>query len=419
MALQAPKGTRDVSPQESYKWQYIEGLVREICEKYGLREARTPVFEHTELFLRGVGDTTDIVQKEMYTFEDKGNRSITLKPEGTAGVVRMFVEHKLFNESQPTKMYYLTCPVFRYEKPQAGRLREHHQFGVEIFGAPRASADAECISVALELFRRVGIKDLSVHINSIGCPECRPKYHAALKAYLEYHYDELCPTCKERYEKNPLRVLDCKEQGCKRLAADAPVILDYLCEACEEHMTELKACLDVMGVAYGIDPFIVRGLDYYTRTVFEIISNHIGSQGTVCGGGRYDGLVEEIGGPSMPGVGFGLGMERLLLVAENQGLVIPEPKPYDMYVAGIGEAARRKAFALSFELRGLGFKVDCDHVGRSIKAQFKYADKLNARFVAVLGDNEMSEGKIKIKEMATGGESSVQLTAQALARVLK
>lgn len=419
MALQAPKGTRDVSPQESYKWQYIEGLVREICEKYGLREARTPVFEHTELFLRGVGDTTDIVQKEMYTFEDKGNRSITLKPEGTAGVVRMFVEHKLFNESQPTKMYYLTCPVFRYEKPQAGRLREHHQFGVEIFGAPRASADAECISVALELFRRVGIKDLSVHINSIGCPECRPKYHAALKAYLEYHYDELCPTCKERYEKNPLRVLDCKEQGCKRLAADAPVILDYLCEACEEHMTELKACLDVMGVAYGIDPFIVRGLDYYTRTVFEIISNHIGSQGTVCGGGRYDGLVEEIGGPSMPGVGFGLGMERLLLVAENQGLVIPEPKPYDMYVAGIGEAARRKAFALSFELRGLGFKVDCDHVGRSIKAQFKYADKLNARFVAVLGDNEMSEGKIKIKEMATGGESNVQLTAQALARVLK
>lgn len=418
MALQAPKGTRDVSPQESYTWQYIEGLVREICEKYGLREARTPVFEHTELFLRGVGDTTDIVQKEMYTFEDKGNRSITLKPEGTAGIVRMFVEHKLFNESQPTKMYYLTCPVFRYEKPQAGRLREHHQFGVEIFGAPRASADAECISVALELFRRVGIQDLSVHINSIGCPECRPNYHTALKAYLKDHYDELCPTCKERFQKNPLRVLDCKEQGCKRLAADAPIILNYLCGACEDHMTELKACLDVMGVTYGIDPFIVRGLDYYTRTVFEIISTHIGSLGTVCGGGRYDGLVEEIGGPSMPGVGFGLGMERLLLVAANQGLVIPEPKPYDIYVAGIGEAARLKAFALSFELRGLGYKVECDHVGRSIKAQFKYADKLNARYVAVLGDNEMNEGKIKLKEMATGEESYVQLNAQAITLVL-
>lgn len=419
MALQAPKGTKDIPPQESYKWHFIEGLVREICDKYGLKETRTPVIEHTELFLRGVGDTTDIVQKEMYTFEDKGGRSITLKPEGTAGVVRMFVEQKLFAEAQPTKMYYLYCPVFRYEKPQAGRLREHHQFGVEIFGAPKASADAECIGVALELIERVGIKDLSVHINSIGCPKCRPNYHAALKAYLKESYDSLCGDCKTRYEKNPLRVLDCKVPGCKEIAAKAPVILDYLCDDCQAHMTELKGCLEEMGVAYEIDPHIVRGLDYYTRTVFEIISTHIGSQGTVCGGGRYDGLVEEIGGPSMAGVGFGMGMERLLLVAENQGLTIPEPAPYDVYIAGIGEQARIKGFSLAYALRRRGFKVECDHVGRSIKAQFKYADKVSARFVAVLGESELNEGKIKLKQMATGEETYVSLSADAVAEALK
>jgi len=419
MALQAPKGTKDVTPQESYKWQYIEGLVREICGKYGFRETRTPVIEHTELFLRGVGDTTDIVQKEMYTFEDKGGRSVTLKPEGTAGVVRMFVENKLFNEPQPTKMYYLYCPVFRYEKPQAGRLREHHQFGVEIFGAPRASADAECIGIALELFSRVGVHDLTVHINSIGCPQCRPNYHTALKAYLKEHYGELCDDCKQRYEKNPLRVLDCKVPSCKAVAAQAPVILDYLCGDCRAHMEELEGCLHAMNVEYGIDPHIVRGLDYYTRTVFEIISNHIGSQGTVCGGGRYDGLVEEIGGPAMPGVGFGLGMERLLLVAESQGLAIPAPKPYDLYVAGIGEAARQKGFALAFALRNLGFKVECDHVGRSVKAQFKFADKLGARYVAVLGEDELQKGTVKLKNMATGEETTAELSAAGITGILQ
>ncbi len=419
MALQAPKGTRDVTPQESYKWQYVEGLVREICERHGFSEARTPVFEHTELFLRGVGDTTDIVQKEMYTFEDKGGRSITLKPEGTAGIVRMFVEHNLSNEAQPTKMYYLNCPVFRYEKPQAGRLREHHQFGIEMFGAPKASADAECIGVALELFRRVGVKDLTVHINSIGCPKCRPQYHAALKEYLHGRENELCKTCKERLEKNPLRVLDCKEPECKRITAEAPVILDYLCDDCNSHMAELKACLDVMGVQYSVDPYIVRGLDYYTRTVFEIISTHIGSQGTVCGGGRYDGLVEEIGGPSLPAVGFGLGLERLLLVAENQGVVIPEPRPCDVYIAAMGDAARLKGFALAFTLRSLGLRVECDHVGRSFKAQFKYADKLGTRYVAVLGENELESGIIKLKQMATGTETQTKLDAQDIARAIQ
>lgn len=419
MALQAPKGTRDVVPQESYKWQYIEGLAREICEHYGFAEVRTPVFEQTELFLRGVGDTTDIVQKEMYTFEDKGGRSITLKPEGTAGVVRLFVEHKLFSDAQPTKMYYLNCPVFRYEKPQAGRLREHHQFGIELFGAQRASADAECIGVALELFRRVGVRDLAVHINSIGCPECRPNYHAALKEYLNGRIGELCETCRERLEKNPLRVLDCKEAACKRITAEAPVILDYLCDECSGHMDELKACLNAMGVGYSVDPYIVRGLDYYTRTVFEIISTHIGSQGTVCGGGRYDGLVEEIGGPSLPAVGFGLGLERLLLVAENQGIVIPTPRSCDVYVAAMGDEARLKGFALAFALRGAGLRAECDHVGRSFKAQFKYADKLGARYVAVLGEDELSSNCVKLKNMATGEERQVSLDAEEIARAIQ
>jgi len=415
MNLQAPKGTRDITPDESYQWQYIESLIREICAKYGFREGRTPVFEHTELFLRGVGDTTDIVQKEMYTFLDKGERSITLKPEGTAGMVRMFVEHHLFQETQPTKMYYLYCPVFRYEKPQAGRLREHHQFGVEIFGAPKASADAECVAIALELFDRVGIKDLAVHINSIGCPECRPKYHAALKAYLKDNYDSLCETCKTRFEKNPLRVLDCKEKHCKELVKGAPMLLDYLCDDCKNHMDEFKSHLDSMGVSYEVDPLIVRGLDYYTKTVFEIISTHIGSQGTVCGGGRYNGLIEEIGGPSMPGMGFGLGMERLLLVAQNQGVVIPKPEWYQVYIATMGESARKEGFALAWKLRNLGIKTEYDHVGRSFKAQFKYADKIQAKYVAVIGENELNEQIVKLKCMQTGEEVTLPLQAEAIA----
>ncbi len=419
MELQAPKGTRDVLPQDSYKWQYVEGLVREICSKYGYREGRTPVFEHTELFLRGIGDTTDVVQKEMYTFLDKGERSITLKPEGTAGFVRMFVEHNMFNDPQPTKMYYLNCPVFRYEKPQAGRLREHHQFGVEIFGAPKASADAECVAIALELFERVGVKELEVHINSIGCPDCRPQYHTALKAYLQENYDSLCPTCKTRFEKNPLRVLDCKEGGCKKIAKDAPVIIDHLCDNCKDHMSEFEACLSGMGVSYSIDPFIVRGLDYYTRTVFEIISSHIGAQGTVCGGGRYNGLVEELGGPAIPGMGFGLGLERLLLVAENQGVQIPEPPLYHIYIATMGEEARRKGFALAHALRRLGIKAECDHVGRSIKAQFKYAGKLNVGYVATIGESELLQGVLNLKNMETGEQRSIPLDGEAVAEAMK
>ncbi|MBE5784197.1 MAG: histidine--tRNA ligase [Clostridiales bacterium] len=409
MQYQVPKGMRDVTPKESYKWQYIEGIIRDLCEVYGFNETRTPVLEHTELFLRSVGDTTDVVQKEMYTFTDKGDRSVTLKPEGTAGVARMFMEAKLFNEAQPTKMYYLTCPVFRYEKPQAGRLREHHQFGVEVYGAPRASVDAECISIALKLFETLGISGLSVNVNSIGCPNCRPAYNEKLKQYLAANYDDLCETCRTRFEKNPLRILDCKEEKCKKITAGAPKMLDCLCDDCANHFEELKSALEAMGIAYNVDPMIVRGLDYYTKTVFEIISTEGQFKGTVCGGGRYDGLLEQLGGPKMPGVGFGLGMERLLLVAESFR-PIPLPRPVGVYIAAMGEAARKEGMRLVKELRDENVKAEFDHVGKSFKAQFKYADKLGARFVAILGDSEIEQGIAKLKNMEKGEELTVPLS---------
>lgn len=411
MQIQAPKGMKDVTPKESYKWQYIEKLMRSACAEFGYRETRTPVLEHTELFARGVGDTTDIVQKEMYTFTDKGDRSVTLKPEGTAGAVRMFLENKLFADAQPTKMFYLYCPVFRYEKPQAGRLREHHQFGVEVFGAPRASADAEVISLAVSILNELGIKSVKAKINSIGCPECRPKYNAALKEYLKANYDELCETCKTRYEKNPLRILDCKEKRCGEIAAAAPKVLDYLCPECRAHFEELKASLDALGIEYEVDPMIVRGLDYYTKTVFELVSTEGAYTGTVCGGGRYDGLIEELGGPKMNAVGFGMGMERLLLIAELSGAQIPQPRNVEVYVAAMGEEARKVGFTLTAKLRGSGIKTEFDHVGKSFKAQFKYANKIDARFVAILGDEELERGEVKLKDMETGDEGYVPIAA--------
>ncbi len=420
-SYQAPKGTKDVLPSESKAWQHIEGIARSICESYGFREVRTPVFEHTELFLRGVGDTTDIVQKEMYTFLDKGGRSVTLKPEGTAGAARMFLESGLYNEAQPTKLYYLYCPVFRYDKPQAGRLREHHQFGVEVYGAPKASADAECISLALDMLKKSGLKGLSLYINSIGCPNCRPAYNEKLKAYFREHYDVLCETCKTRLEKNPLRILDCKEDACKKVAAGAPSILEYLCEDCYGHFEELKSCLDAVDIAYTVDPFIVRGLDYYTKTVFEIVSDGNGYTGTVCGGGRYDGLMEELGGPKMSGMGFGMGMERLLLVAELQGAKMPQDEPPEVYVAAMGDAARKAGFKLVQRLRENGVKAEFDHVGRSFKAQFKYADKLKTRVVAVLGEDELKKGVVKLKRMEDGVEREAVFdeVEEALKEVLR
>lgn len=408
MLTKAPRGTRDIIPPESKKWQYIEGLIRKHCDLYGIKEIRTPTFEHTELVQRGVGETTDIVQKEMYTFLDRGNRSITLKPEGTAPAVRAFIENNLYNEAQPTKLFYISS-IFRYERPQAGRLREHHQFGIEIFGSKEPSTDAEVISVAMELFSKLGIQNLSININSIGCPECRKEYNKALKEYLGSKLDSLCDTCRDRYERNPLRILDCKNEGCRRIIKDAPVILDYLCDDCKSHFEGLKKHLDVLGYKYNVNPMIVRGLDYYTKTVFEIIYEGIGSQGTVCGGGRYDGLIEECGGPSMPAVGFGMGIERLMLVLNDQDIKLPVEDYTDIFIAAIGENAEIEAFRIVSELRRNDIRAEKDHMGRSLKGQMKYADKINARYTAVLGDDEISGGKIALKNMSTGEQREVDI----------
>lgn len=409
MLTKAPKGTNDNMPASVYKWHYIENTIREICRLNNYKEIRTPIFEHTELFLRGVGDTTDVVQKEMYTFEDKGGRSITLRPEGTAGAARAFIEHGLASGPQPTKLYYLSAPVFRYEKPQAGRLRQHHQFGVEVFGAKDASVDAEVIALAHGLITRLGIGNLTLNINSIGCPKCRPAYNAELVKYFEEREAELCPTCRERLHKNPLRILDCKEDKCKAIAKDAPLIINHLCDDCAEHFELLKKYLTALGLAYKVNPYIVRGLDYYTKTVFEIISDTIGAQGTVCGGGRYDGLIKQIGGPDMCGVGFGMGIERLLMAAENAGTVIPEEPALDVFICTIGDAARSYAIALCNKLRGAGVSADMDHCARSMKAQFKYADKIGAARVLSIGESELETGTAKLRDMFNGQEISVDL----------
>ena len=409
--INIPKGTKDVLPQDSYKWQYVEGMAREVAGLFNLKEIRTPTFEHTELFQRGVGDTTDIVTKEMYTFKDKGDRSITLKPEGTAGAVRSFIESGLANGVLPAKMYYIT-PAFRYERPQAGRLREFHQFGVEIFGAKGAQTDAEAIVMADTLLKKLGL-NVKLYINSIGCPTCRAAFNKALKEFFEPNLENLCYDCKTRYEKNPLRLLDCKEENCKKINANAPSILDYLCDDCAAHFQELKACLDLAGVAYEIDPRIVRGLDYYTRSVFEFVSTSIGAQGTVCAGGRYDGLIEELGGNPMPAVGFAAGIERLLIVMEQTGVEIPAPRVPTVYIAGMDGECRKKAFEMAIALRAKGVFAEIDHMERSVKAQFKYADKLGAKYVAVIGGNELGEGRANVKCMATGESESVAFADMA------
>ena len=403
--INIPKGTKDVLPQDSYKWQYVESTAREIAGLFNLKEIRTPTFEHTELFQRGVGDTTDIVTKEMYTFKDKGDRSITLKPEGTAGAVRSFIESGLANGVLPAKMYYIT-PAFRYERPQAGRLREFHQFGVEIFGAKGAQTDAEAIVMADTLLKKLGL-NVQLYINSIGCPTCRAAFNKALKEFFEPNLENLCYDCKTRYAKNPLRLLDCKEENCKKINSDAPSILEYLCDDCAAHFDTLKACLTLAGVDYKIDPRIVRGLDYYTRSVFEFVSTSIGAQGTVCAGGRYDGLIAELGGNPMPAVGFAAGIERLLIVMEQTGVEIPAPHVPTVYIAGMDNDCRQKAFELATVLRAKGVFAEIDQMERSVKAQFKYADKLGAKYVAVIGGNELAEGRANVKCMATGESESV------------
>lgn len=415
----AVKGTCDVLPSESYKWQFVERKMLETARLYGFNEIRIPVFEHTEVFLRSVGDTTDVVQKEMYTFDDKGGRSVTLRPEFTAGVIRSAVEKGLVNGALPVKAAYVGG-CYRYEKPQAGRLREFHQFGVECIGAASPNADAEVIALANHVLGAVGIEKISLEINSIGCPECRKDYLAALKSYFEKHIDELCDTCKDRLSRNPMRILDCKSPVCSAIAAKAPVVTDYLCDDCRNHFEAVQKHLDAAGIKYTVNPHIVRGLDYYTRTVFEFVSGDIGAQSTVCGGGRYDGLISQMGGPATASLGFAMGIERIMLLLEAQGTKLPKPDYCDLYIAVMGENAGFKATEICELLRKDGFKVQTDICGRGLKAQMKFADKTGARFTMVLGDNECESGEAKIKNMQSGEETEVRLDgiSEGLMRVI-
>ena len=414
--LKAIKGTYDILPEDALLWQYIEENIRDICNLYGYGEIRMPVFESTELFARGVGDTTDVVQKEMYTFTDKGNRSITLRPEGTAGVVRSVLEHSLLAGALPLKLFYtITC--YRNEKPQAGRYREFRQFGVEAFGSSDNSLDAEIISLAVNFLSRMGLKGLKVKINSIGCPKCRAEYNNALKAYLGEHLSELCPTCNTRFEKNPMRIIDCKEEKCKAAAKGAPRLLNYICDECREHFEGLKNNLELMGIDYEIDADIVRGLDYYTKTVFEITSSDLGAQSTVCGGGRYDGLVEQLGGQPTPGIGFGLGIERLILCMKAQEVEIPLVNKQMLFICNMGDNAKQFAVKMTNDLRQAGISVSCDNMKKSLKAQMKYADKLGCKYTVIIGDNEIETGVCSLKNMTTGENTEMKI--DEIAKFLK
>ncbi|MBQ6380756.1 MAG: histidine--tRNA ligase [Clostridia bacterium] len=408
--VKAPRGTQDMLPADAHKWETIETTLLNLAKCYGYSELRTPVFESTELFERGVGDATDVVQKEMYTFEDKGGRSITLRPEGTAGAVRAAVEHSLLNDALPLKLCYLTS-CYRYEKPQAGRLREFHQFGVECFGTGEPIADAQLIVFARRLFDCFSLHDIRLEINSIGCPQCRKTYHAALREYFNAHKAALCRTCNERLEKNPMRILDCKSPECQKIAAGAPSILDYLCEDCAAHFERVKTYLDSSDIPYTVNPRIVRGLDYYTKTVFEFVCDDIGAQGTVLGGGRYDGLVEELGGKPLPALGFAMGLERLLLLLEAKGFCFAPPAKPAVYFCTLGEKARALALSLCDELQLDGYGAELDLMGRSLKAQMKYANKLGALFTVVIGDDDIAGGILNVKNMQSGEVTQAPLDA--------
>lgn len=404
--MQALKGTHDILPEEVYKWDYMEGVIRDVCARYGYKEIRTPIIEATELFQRGIGDTTDVVTKEMYTFTDRGNRSVTLRPENTASAVRAYLEHKMYGDQQVHKMFYIGS-MFRYDRPQAGRYREFHQFGLEVLGASSPLADAEVIAMACEIFHRLGLKDLDLHLNSIGDKNCRPAYRQKLIEFFEGKKDQLCDDCRERLYKNPLRILDCKEEGCKKASIGAPEITDYLCDDCHKKFEAVKHYLDGLGISYTVDPRLVRGLDYYTNTAFEIQYPPLGAQSAVCGGGRYDGLVEEIGGPSTPGIGFAIGLERLLLALEMQNL-IPAPKAQKrVYIAALGEDAVAEGFKIQEVLRGLGVLTDMDLQGRSLKGQMKQAGKLDSQFTVIIGSNELEKGAAAVKNMADGTQKDI------------
>lgn len=412
-----PRGTEDVLPSEVKFWQYIENVARNTAELYGYGEIRTPVFENTELFQRGVGDTTDVVQKEMYTFEDKGGRSITLKPEGTATLVRSYIENSLYANPQPTKLYYI-IPCFRYEKPQSGRLREFHQFGIECFGAESYLCDTEIIALAHTFLKNAGIENFKLYINSIGCPECRKEYNKKLKEYFESHKDKLCGTCLERLEKNPMRIIDCKSEICSEIAESAPKIIDYLCDECSAHFEGTKKGLENLGIEYSVNSDIVRGLDYYTKTVFEFTSDALGAQSTVCGGGRYSGLVEELGGKPAEGIGFAVGLERLLLILKSEGKLNDEKSSLKLFVGTIGDNAKGFAQKLLYDLRLKGISAEMDLLSRSVKAQMKYADKLGAEYSVVLGDDEIENKKATFKNMKTGEQIETLLSADDICEII-
>ena len=403
------KGTMDLFPEDTLLFRHIENIMREEAESYGYGEIRTPMFENTELFVRGVGDTTDVVQKEMYTFNDRDeNRSISLRPEGTASVVRALIEDGKCSDPMPLKYYYIIS-CFRHEKPQAGRSREFFQFGTEMFGAESPAADATAISLAASVLRRLGLSDVKLHLNSIGCKKCRPDYRAALVKHFSAHEAELCDTCRERLVKNPLRLLDCKNPSCHAVAVTAPRTIDYLCDDCRGKFEGLKACLDAMGIEYTVDPSIVRGLDYYTNTVFEFIAEGIGAQSTICGGGRYDGLVASLGGPDLSGIGFGMGLTRVILAMKEKGIAdLPAPAP-KVYIAALGERAMIRAAAITERLRRSGVYAECDLVGRSLKSQMKYADKIHASYTLILGDSEIDSGRANLRNMADGTQTEVDI----------
>lgn len=406
MKMNAPKGTKDILPEEVYKWHYVESIIKEVCNNFNYNQIRLPVFEHTELFQRGVGDTTDIVQKEMYTFDDKGGRSITLRPEGTAGVVRSYIEHGMASKTSPVKLYY-NITAYRYENVQKGRYREFNQFGVEAFGSNDPQMDIEVIMLMKAILEKLDLEDVVLKINSIGCPECRKKYNELLKDYMEPKISGMCEHCQNRFERNPLRILDCKEEKCKEQTKEAPLLADYLCEDCSKHFEEVKQGLNAAGIGYEVDKMIVRGLDYYVRTVFEFVSENVGTQGTICGGGRYDGLVKLCGGPDEPGIGFAMGLERLLMELDSRKFPFPKSDGLKVYFASVGEESKRFASGLTFQLRKKGIKCQNDVSGRSVKAQMKYADKTQAQYVMVIGDEEMASGTGTLKNMKSGEERKI------------
>lgn len=408
MLIEAPRGTQDILPGVSSNWQYIEQTMRDVCRLYGYKEIRTPVFEHTELFQRGIGETTDIVSKEMYTFADRKARSLTLRPENTAAVVRAYLEHKMYAESTLNKLFYIG-PMFRYDRPQAGRYRQFHQFGIEAIGAKGPAIDAEVIILAVQVLQRLGLNDLDLYVNSVGCPECRPVYREKLQAYLREKTAELCTDCNSRFDRNPMRILDCKNPKCNEASQGAPHIVDCLCAECSDHFEQLKSLLTAANITFTLNPRLVRGLDYYTKTAFEIQYAPLGAQSAVCGGGRYDGLVAECGGQATASIGLAIGMERILLALEKQNLLPPVTNKIDVFVAPMGKETQIIAFKLLCDLRKHGIIADMDFMARNIKGQMKQANKYPASFVAIIGEDEAAQGKVMLKNMESGVQELVDM----------